>query len=53
MAKIVAYIVYLIAMAVSGFVMGETYRTIKNWRYWVLLVCILTVYICGYIRGGA
>ena len=50
--KIIAYVIYILAMAVSGGVMGLSGFSFKTWQYWAMLVCLLIVYTCGYIRGG-
>ena len=52
-ASTIAYIIYILAMAVSGFATASSGLTLSSWRYWVILLCLLTVYICGYVRGGA
>ena len=51
-AKTIAYIVYLTIMVVSGALMTACGLRLNDWRYWALLGCMLTVYSCGYIRGG-
>lgn len=50
--SIIARIIYLVAMFVSGFIIGSMGGTFKDWRYWAMVGCLITVYCCGYIGGG-
>lgn len=50
--KTIAYIVYLIAMFIYGFVMAKADLAFVNWQYWVLMLLIIVAYMCGYVRGG-
>ena len=52
MGRTIAYIIYILTMAFSGFVMASSGLHFKTWRYWVMLASLLIVYICGYVRGG-
>ena len=52
MGRTIAYIIYILTMAFSGFVMGYSGLHFKTWRYWIMVLCLITAYICGYIRGG-
>ena len=53
MASTIAYIIYILTMAVGGFVLASAGLTLRTWQYWIMLFSLLTVYLCGYIRGGA
>ena len=52
MGRTIAYIIYILTMTFSGFVMASSGLHLKSWRYWAMLISLLIVYSCGYIRGG-
>lgn len=51
--KVFVYIIYILTMGLSGLIMASSGLSLKNSKYWALLVCFFIVYICGYIHGGA
>ena len=50
--RTILYIIYLAIMAGMGVFCGYKFEiTHRNWEYWVLLIALCVVYICGYGRG--
>lgn len=47
----IAYFVYLIIMFILGVVLYSTDIYVNNWRYWVIIACIIGAYICGTFYG--
>jgi hypothetical protein len=52
-ANLLAMIVYYVLCGLGGFVMADANVTWRNWQFWVLIVCIVGSYLCGYVRGGS
>lgn len=51
MAKIVAYIGYLLFISVGCFTMSTVEPDLSSWQRWVILTCMVGCHICGCVRG--
>ncbi len=45
------YIYYLLC-AITGGVLSTANVTLSNWRFWVILGCVIGAYVCGRVNGG-
>lgn len=49
--KHIAYFVYLAILIIYGVVSSSADIYLNNWRYWVLLACVIGAYVCGTFVG--
>ena len=49
--KIVAYIMYLVAMFASGFILRSAGVGTNTWQFWAIVTLHAVVFTCGYIWG--
>lgn len=47
MRSIIAYGIYLLLCGFIGFVCARADIEIKDWKYWVILGCVIGAYFCG------